>query len=82
MLDLSADIGSRLTALRRLAEVDPERALEAAIEATRSLDATEAALAMLGAELGRVAAKYRDLTEFELRNMREAAFDAYCENLR
>lgn len=81
LLDLTAEPRDRVAALVQLAALDTERAFRVAISVTENADESRDVLVALGEQIARIASKTRWLTEFEVRNMRDAAFDAYCEHL-
>ncbi|WP_381797779.1 hypothetical protein [Streptomyces niveus] len=81
VLDPSADLAVRISALVQLSALNAERAIQLAISVTENPDEPPGALAAVGKEIARIASKTRWLTEFEVRNMSDVAFDAYCKNL-
>ncbi|MGW8990583.1 hypothetical protein ACWGRF_11730 [Streptomyces zhihengii] len=81
MLDTEADLSVRVASLRRLSDLDKEKALTTAISVAEDPDEPPAVSVAVGAELARIASAHRWVTEFETRNMTEAAFDSYCEHL-
>ncbi|MFF2521810.1 hypothetical protein [Streptomyces liangshanensis] len=81
ILDVSAQLEERIAALRRIAVADPEAAIEVGIRVTENLGEAPIALTSVGRELARIASNHRWLTEFEVRNMDDSAFEAYCEHL-
>ncbi|EFL18374.1 hypothetical protein [Streptomyces sp. C] len=82
VLDPSADLADRVAALVQLSALNAERAIQVAISVTENCDESPSVLAAMGEEIARISSKTRWLTEFEVRNMRDVAFDAYCEHLK
>lgn len=82
ILDPSVEASHRIAALRVISQADSERALQLAIRVSENQEEGRGILIAFGRELGRIASTHRWVTEFELRNMSEPAFNSYCENLR
>lgn len=82
ILDPSVDDSGRIAALEQISQVDPERALQLAIRVSEDQEEGSGTLIAFGRELARIASSYRWVTEFEIRDMTEVAFNSYCENLR
>ncbi|MFD0732728.1 hypothetical protein [Planotetraspora mira] len=82
ILDTSADLPDRVAALGELANLDAERAIQIAINVTENAEEPSDVLIAMGKELARIASNSRWLTEFEVRNIGDAAFEAYCEHLK
>ncbi|MFE7855159.1 hypothetical protein [Streptomyces sp. NPDC057403] len=82
ILDSSADDSGRIDALERISRYNPEMALKLAIMVSEDQGEGRDTLIAFGKELARIASSYRWVTEFEIRNLSEAAFDSYCENLQ
>ncbi|MFE2609758.1 hypothetical protein ACFXDI_41990 [Streptomyces mirabilis] len=82
ILDPSVDDSGRIAALEQISQVDPEMALQLAIRVSEDQEEGRDTLIAFGRELARIASSYRWVTEFEIRNMSEVAFNSYCENLR
>lgn len=81
-LDPSAGLADRISALVQLSALDAERAIQVAISVTENPNEPPGVLVAVGEEIARIASKTRWLTEFEVRNMSDVAFDAYCEHLK
>ncbi|MFF4248920.1 hypothetical protein ACFYY2_31265 [Streptomyces sp. NPDC001822] len=82
VMDSSTDLADRIAALRLLSGLNTERAIQVAISVTEDPDEPPIVLVAVGEELARIALETRWLTEFEVRNMSDVAFDAYCEHLK
>ncbi|MFJ9544379.1 hypothetical protein ACIRPX_45250 [Streptomyces sp. NPDC101225] len=82
VLNSSADLADRIAALLRLSTLDTEKAIQVAISVTENPDELPVVLVAVGEEIAHIASKTRWLTEFEVRNMSDVAFDAYCEHLK
>jgi hypothetical protein len=75
--DLSMSDSFRIAAFNRMMQIDPEYAIANGIIVTAN-DGERVDFIRLVATALRD--KARPLTEFELRNMREEAFSAYCDD--
>jgi hypothetical protein len=80
VLDSSINLGDRIAAVRRIALLDIEGAISAAITVTENVEEPPDVLIAMGKELARITSNYRWLTEFEVRNMGDVAYEAYCES--
>ena len=82
VLDSSVGDVDRIAALREISQADPEQALQLAIRVSENQAESRDTFIAFGEELAQIASSHRWVTEFELRNMSELAFDSYCENFR
>ncbi|MDX3772257.1 MULTISPECIES: hypothetical protein [unclassified Streptomyces] len=82
VLDSSAELSDRVAALHQLSSLNTEKAIQVAISVTENPDEPPVALVAIGKEIARIASNGRWLTEFEVRNMSELAFETYCEYLK
>ncbi|MFK0153750.1 hypothetical protein ACIQVK_16980 [Streptomyces sp. NPDC090493] len=81
ILDPAVQGVDRIAALHEFSQSDPEQALQLAIRVSEDQTESRECLMAFGRELARIASFHRWVTEFEMRNMSEPAFDSYCENL-
>lgn len=79
VLDRSGPVGKRLSAISRMAELDPVRTKELLLGVASTWDEPEEILHESGKWLGLVAAKAGYLSEWDLRDVTEKAYDSYCE---
>lgn len=69
----------RIEAASRLLELDPELALHAVLRAAEDLTEGPETLRALGRQLDAIASVHRHPTEFEMRDLSDVAFDAFCD---
>jgi hypothetical protein len=77
--DHSLAAEQRIDAVARLLEVDPELALHAVLLVTEDPAEESAILSVMGRQLNVIAAVHRFPTEWEVRDMQDIAYDAFCD---
>lgn len=79
ILDASTEVPARLAAMASLRALNPGRAAEALLTvASRDTESFEM-LRAAGTELARAAEAGASVTEFDMRNMVGAAYEAFCD---
>ncbi|MFD6562647.1 hypothetical protein [Micromonospora profundi] len=77
--DRSGGVSERCNAISRMAELDPVKAKEILIGVASADDEPDELLRQAGKSLGLLAAKAGYLSEWDLRDVTESAYEAYCE---
>ncbi|MET7877749.1 hypothetical protein [Micromonospora profundi] len=78
-MDKSGDVSVRGNAISRMAELDPVKAKGILIGVASAGDEPDELLRQAGKSLGLLAAKAGYLSEWDLRDVTESAYEAYCE---
>jgi hypothetical protein len=81
LTDSSASIAHRREAASALARLDPATAAPILLSVGAKLDEHTEILAAVGEELAHIASQVGHFSEFDLRDISGATYDAYCEHL-
>ena len=81
LTDPSGDPATRSSAATELVALDPERALPILLKIAEDTHENPEMLRAAGRELARAASRTRYLSEFELRDVSGASYEAYCDHL-
>ncbi|MEU7917363.1 hypothetical protein ACGFIP_16325 [Micromonospora zamorensis] len=79
VVDKSGVVLERCNAIPRMTEIDPVRAKEILLGIASTWDESDEVLRQAGKWLGLIAAKAGYLSEWDMRDITEVAYAAYCE---